>query len=212
MTHPQDPVPVPGPVAGTVAVGGWTPWGTWDPAAGRVPPPAPEPAIPAPPVRSGLAGAALVAAGLVVGLLLAAVVVGVLLRGAADDAGRAAGEAMGEAMTGDIAESFAVDPFVGGTLGPVEQSAPVPPGALGPDPVLDAYAQQCFDGDLQSCDDLYVESPPLSDHEDYGTTCGGRVKAWTVPFCTELDWSGTGRPQVPGTRWGRRREAVPRLP
>ena len=185
MTHPQDPV------AGTVAVGGWTPWGTWDPAAGRVPLPAPEPAIPAPPVRSGLAGAALVAAGLVVGLLLAAVVVGVLLRGAADDAGRAAGEAMeeamGEAMTGDIAENLAVDPFVGGGLGPVVRSAPVPPGVLGPDPVLDAYAQQCFDGDLQSCDDLYTESPPLSDYEEYGTTCGGRVKAWTVPFCTELE-------------------------
>ena len=61
------------------------------------------------------------------------------------------------------------------------------PGELGPDPVLDEYAQECFAGELQACDDLYYESPPLSAYEEYGSTCGGRVKIYTVPYCTELD-------------------------
>ncbi len=179
MTHPYPPDP------GTAA-GGWTPWGTWEPAVAPVP--APPPVVPAPAARTGLAGAALVAAGLVLGLVLAAVVVGVLVRGAADDAGRAAGEAMGESMGEALYGGLPADPFaVGGTLGAVEQSEPVPPGELGPDPVLDGYAQRCFDGDLQACDDLFTESPPLSDYEEYASSCGGRVKAWTVPLCTELD-------------------------
>ncbi len=179
MTHPHRPDPA-------TAAGGWTPWGTWQPAA--APPPAPLPAAPVAPARPGLAVAALVAAGLVLGLVLAGVVVGVLVRGAADDAGRAAGEAMGESMEEALYGGVPADPYaVGGTLGSVEQSEPVPPGDLGPDPVLDGYAQECFDGDLQSCDDLFTESPPLSDYEEYALSCGGRVKAWTVPLCTELD-------------------------
>jgi hypothetical protein len=63
----------------------------------------------------------------------------------------------------------------------------VPPQGLGPDPVLDGYAQQCFAGDFQACDDLFFESPPLSAYEEYASTCGGRVKIYTVPYCTELD-------------------------
>ncbi|MGY1606432.1 MULTISPECIES: hypothetical protein [unclassified Geodermatophilus] len=181
MTHPHDPAP------GSVPVGGWTPWGTWDPAAGQPPSPAPAPPVPPPPARSGLGGAALVAAGLVLGLVLAAVVGGVLVRGAVLDAGREAGEAVGESVSEGLSGGFADPLAAGGGLGEVEQSAPVPPGELGPDPVLDGYAQQCFEGDLQSCDDLYVESPPLSEYEEYGLSCGGRVKAWAVPYCTDLD-------------------------
>jgi hypothetical protein len=186
VTHPYAPA-ASGAVPGTVPVGGWTPWGTWDPAAGRpVAVPAPPAAAPAP---SRVLPAALLAGGVVLGLLLAAVVGALVLRGAADDVGRAAGEAMGasmgEAFSGGVTEGYYGGS--GGVLGPVEQSEPVPPGELGPDPVLDAYAQGCFDGDLQSCDDLFVESPPLSQYEEYATTCGGRVEAWTAPYCTDLD-------------------------
>ena len=50
-----------------------------------------------------------------------------------------------------------------------------PPDGLGDDPVLDALAQDCFDGDLQACDDLFLDSPVDSDYETYGNTCGDRV-------------------------------------
>ncbi|WP_040337286.1 hypothetical protein [Candidatus Blastococcus massiliensis] len=69
----------------------------------------------------------------------------------------------------------------------VDEFPPVPPEALGPDPVLDEYAQQCFEGELQACDDLLYESPPMSDYEEYASTCGGRVKPYTVFACTELE-------------------------
>jgi hypothetical protein len=62
----------------------------------------------------------------------------------------------------------------------------VEPGDLGPDPVLDTYAADCFAGDLQACDDLYYEAPPLSDYESYALTCGGRVKEYAVAACSEL--------------------------
>ena len=118
----------------------------------------------------------------------AAVVAGLLVRSAAEDAGRAAGEAMGASMEDALYGGAYADPYAtGGSLGAVEQSEPVPPGVLGPDPVLDGYALQCFEGDLQSCDDLFTESPPLSDYEEYALTCGGRVKPYTMPLCTDLD-------------------------
>jgi hypothetical protein len=70
---------------------------------------------------------------------------------------------------------------------PEEQFPPTEPGELGPDPVLNDYADSCFAGDLQACDDLYYEAPPLSDYEEYGVTCGGRIKAYMAQYCTDLD-------------------------
>ena len=74
-----------------------------------------------------------------------------------------------------------------GLLGPVEEFPAVSPGDLGPDPVLDEYADACFAGEFQACDDLMYESPPLSEYEEYGLTCGGRVKPYDVMACTDLD-------------------------
>ena len=74
-----------------------------------------------------------------------------------------------------------------GLLGPVEEFPAVPPGDMGPDPVLDEYADACFAGDFQACDDLMYESPPLSQYEEYGATCGGRVKPYSVLACTDLE-------------------------
>ena len=86
------------------------------------------------------------------------------------------------------AMSAGMDPVLDeGYLESVQQFPAVPPGELGPDPVLDDYADACFAGDLQACDDLLFQSPPLSEYEDYGATCGGRVKAFDVISCTDLE-------------------------
>jgi len=48
------------------------------------------------------------------------------------------------------------------------------PDGLGDDEVLDELAQDCYDGDMQACDDLFSESPLDSEYETYGDTCAGR--------------------------------------
>jgi hypothetical protein len=48
------------------------------------------------------------------------------------------------------------------------------PTGLGSDPVMDEYAQNCYDGDMGACDDLFRESPIDSAYESYGGTCAGR--------------------------------------
>jgi hypothetical protein len=63
--------------------------------------------------------------------------------------------------------------------------ATVPPEGLGDDPALDEYARNCHDGEMQACDDLYLESPPLSAYEEYGDTCAGRQPQGTDAFCTD---------------------------
>jgi hypothetical protein len=70
---------------------------------------------------------------------------------------------------------------------PTTTLAPSDPAGLGDDPGLDGYASRCHDGDLQACDDLYQLSDPMSGYEQYGLTCGGRVKPLEVAFCTELE-------------------------
>ena len=51
------------------------------------------------------------------------------------------------------------------------------PGTLGDDADLDDLAEECFDGDMDSCDELYGDSPSGSDYEVYAVTCGGRLPA-----------------------------------
>lgn len=48
------------------------------------------------------------------------------------------------------------------------------PEGLGDDAELDEYAEECYDGDMEACDDLYRESPRSSAYELYGGTCAGR--------------------------------------
>jgi hypothetical protein len=66
-----------------------------------------------------------------------------------------------------------------GKLPPATQE----PDGLGDDQQLDALAQDCFDGDMQSCDDLYQDAPIGSEYQDYGDTCAGRQPALTQRFC-----------------------------
>ena len=70
------------------------------------------------------------------------------------------------------------------TTGPAEIPPPAQePDDLGEDPELDALAQDCYDGDMQSCDDLYEEAPAGSEYRTFGDTCAGRQPALTQRFC-----------------------------
>jgi hypothetical protein len=60
----------------------------------------------------------------------------------------------------------------------------VPPTGLGDDPVMDAYAQDCFNGDMEACDNLFLESDIDSTYEAYGDTCAGRQPLGTGTLCT----------------------------
>lgn len=71
----------------------------------------------------------------------------------------------------------------------------VPPAAAEPDDLgtdlrLDRLAEECFDGEMQSCDDLYRDAPGDSDYETYGDTCAGRQPANTRRFCTDVFGDG----------------------
>ncbi|TFV68323.1 UNVERIFIED_ORG: hypothetical protein E4P37_01185 [Bacillus sp. AZ43] len=161
---------------------------------------APRPSRPSGPLVLGLAAAG---AGLL-GVLAGGLVVTALFAGNADEFGQVVGEAMApsleESITDGLAESTerSMDELMAlleeGVLsqqyaasGPVEQYPATEPADLGEDSELDPYAQSCFEGDLQACDELYYRSPPLSAYETYASTCGGRVKPFLVPTCTELE-------------------------
>ncbi|MGY1723173.1 hypothetical protein [Blastococcus sp. SYSU DS0533] len=200
--EPAWPAPAAGwPAPGAVPVPDWAGGASWQPAAPPVP--APAGAAPAQRGRWVLAGAAL--GGLVVGTAATALLLGAVVAGGAEDVGRAVAAELGPALTDGIREGMvegtraqmedAVDAYgeeggagwYGGMPGgAVEQFPPVEPVDLGPDETLDAYADSCFGGELQACDDLMYESPPLSAYEEYASTCGGRVKAYAVMVCTEL--------------------------
>ena len=60
------------------------------------------------------------------------------------------------------------------------------PDGLGDDERFDRLAQECFDADPSSCDDLYRESELGSDYEEYGSTCGGRTDEGQNGGCTAL--------------------------
>ena len=190
MTQPP-PYPPADPY-GSPGTGGWPApsWApAWEPPPGNVPFGAPVFHPPAPrPQNRGTALALVAAGGALVGAVLAGLLVAVLFSAAAENIGRG----MGEEFTQSMESALGVAPegmwsSEYDTSGPVEEHPAVAPGPLGPDPVLDAYADNCFAGEMQACDDLFYESPPMSAYEEYGVTCGGRVKQFDVMACTDLD-------------------------
>ena len=67
-------------------------------------------------------------------------------------------------------------------------AAPVDPSGLHEGtPGLDPYAERCHEGEMEACDELAVLADMMTDYEQYGMTCGGRVKATEVATCTQLD-------------------------
>jgi hypothetical protein len=155
--------------------------------------PAPAPVWGPPPLRAAapagkpwLVPVLVGGGGLLLGLLVATLLMTVVYTSAAEQIGRG----VAEGFTDGVAESMGqfAPGFPSGPIGQdVEQTDPVPPDELGADPVLDQYAADCFAGDFGACDDLYYLSPPLSAYEEYGGTCGGRVKIYAVMSCTELE-------------------------
>lgn len=122
-------------------------------------------------------------AGAAAGWLIAAAVLAVATVGAAalvlagqsgDDEG---GEGSGFASGGD-SSSGSSSVFGAGSI-PVDED----------DDEYDSYfhglAEDCQDGDLASCDDLYYDTPVGSDYEYYAKTCGGRTSADYYGNCAE---------------------------
>ena len=63
--------------------------------------------------------------------------------------------------------------WVGLRAGEVPPATEQPTG-LGTDSTFDAYAQDCYAGDMAACDALWEQSPVDSAYETYGGTCAGR--------------------------------------
>lgn len=76
------------------------------------------------------------------------------------------------------------------TVAPEDVPAAESPDGLGDDPGLDRLAEQCAARQFASCDTLFFTSPPDSDYEAYGDSCGGRNEPG--PLCVDLYGRGTG--------------------
>jgi hypothetical protein len=79
----------------------------------------------------------------------------------------------------------------------------IPPGQdprniLGDDEALNTLANQCFEGDMDACDQLFSDTPVDSDLEAYAQTCGGRIEEQDgAPDCATR-FVAVGDPQQPG--------------
>ena len=71
-----------------------------------------------------------------------------------------------------------------GTVATGIPTATQQPTGLGNDPALNTLAQDCFNGEMQSCDDLFLQSELGSPYHEYGDTCAGRQRPGTYTYCT----------------------------
>ncbi|HEY8059557.1 MAG TPA: hypothetical protein VID94_12430 [Acidimicrobiales bacterium] len=87
-------------------------------------------------------------------------------------------------FSSDLSSDFSDDIALGESVDPSDF---IP--EYGTDPQFDALADNCFSGDLASCDQLYAQTP-ISDlsnsYEGYGATCGGRLSEERPGQCVEL--------------------------
>jgi hypothetical protein len=68
---------------------------------------------------------------------------------------------------------------------------------FGSDPVLDALWVECGQGNLESCDGLYYDSPLDSEYQQYAATCGNREDA-IAGWCKTLAAAPNPSSQAPG--------------
>jgi hypothetical protein len=186
MSYPQSP-PASGMSDAYPAYGAdpaWTPppapsWApAWHPPAGPV---QTGPALlPAKRTRELLVPVLAGVGGLLLGVLATGVVVAAVATGDA--------ESVREVVAEELAD-VPVDPYTPDFSDPdlIEKFDPIAPQALGDDPALDRYAQDCFEGDLQACDDLYWLSSPMTGYEQYAVTCGGRVREYSLMYCSDFE-------------------------
>ncbi|MEV7971689.1 DUF4190 domain-containing protein [Cellulomonas sp. NPDC089187] len=59
--------------------------------------------------------------------------------------------------------------------------------------VMDNYRTECADGDLYSCDSLYLMSGAGSDNEHFGNTCGERADSNQYGSCYRYDIDENGQ-------------------
>jgi len=60
------------------------------------------------------------------------------------------------------------------------------PTGLGDEPALDRLAEQCHQGDMSACDDLFYDSDFDSEYEEYGDTCAGRRSGGAWAMCADV--------------------------
>ncbi len=63
-----------------------------------------------------------------------------------------------------------------------------PPTGLGDDPTWNGLATSCYQGQMASCDLLFLGTladPHVAGYHDYADTCAGRRSAGSDQFCTE---------------------------
>jgi hypothetical protein len=75
--------------------------------------------------------------------------------------------------------------------GTPESTVPAPAATreatgLGDDAALDRLAQECHDGDMSACDDLFDDSDLDSAYEEYGDTCAGRRPSGEWSYCVDV--------------------------
>jgi hypothetical protein len=149
-----------------------TPW--WP-----APPHAAHAEAPAPSRRSGAKVAALVGGGLLVVAVGVASVVA--LGGGDDDTAAGTGSRDVPAET-DPTDPPGEAPSAGDDTSintiPVDETEELP-DSYGDNSYLDGLSEDCLNGDLVACDDLWSDSPVDSDYEAFANTCGARVM---LPF------------------------------
>jgi hypothetical protein len=85
-------------------------------------------------------------------------------------------EAYGGTCGGRLEVSINADCLNAGDF--AEQAGSYPASSIsefGTDAAFDELALGCEEGDLEACDDLYLQTPVDSGYEEYGSTCGART-------------------------------------
>jgi hypothetical protein len=127
--------------------------------------------------------AILAAAGVVLWLALGRDGIGAAINRAASATASAGGGAATATTPGDPAGGSG--PGLGGATVAAIPPATVPPTGLGSDQVLNGYAQDCYHGNMVSCDIMYVLADQGTSYSSYGDTCAGRQPENTDRLCEE---------------------------